>query len=60
MEAMEEGLLEEIRLMLEDKMKQWGKQPHPKEEKSLTYDEYVTLPSKQCPHIDIVVLFDMG
>ena len=32
-------------------MKQWGNQPHPKEEKPLTYDEYVALPSDQYPHI---------
>ena len=60
MEAMEDGLLEEIRLTLEEKMKQWGNQPHPKQEKPLTYDEYVALPSKQRPYIDIVVSFDMG
>eukprot|EP00957_Ditylum_brightwellii_P026422 1999000-Ditylum_brightwellii.AAC.1 len=57
---MEEGLLEEIRLMLEEKMKQWGNQPNPKEEKPLTYDEYVAIPSNQHPHTDILVSFDMG
>eukprot|EP00957_Ditylum_brightwellii_P009085 686978-Ditylum_brightwellii.AAC.1 len=38
--AMEEGLLEKIKLTPEEKTKQWGNQPHPKEEKPLTYDEY--------------------
>eukprot|EP00957_Ditylum_brightwellii_P046930 3561987-Ditylum_brightwellii.AAC.1 len=41
-------------------MKHWGNQLHPKEDKPLTYDEYVVLPSNQRPHIDIVASFDMG
>eukprot|EP00957_Ditylum_brightwellii_P108055 8243763-Ditylum_brightwellii.AAC.1 len=41
-------------------MKQWENQPHPKEEKPLMCDEYLALPSNQCLHIDIVVLFGMG
>jgi hypothetical protein len=32
---MEEALLKEIRFTLDDKMKQWENQPHPKEEKHL-------------------------
>eukprot|EP00957_Ditylum_brightwellii_P125366 9555036-Ditylum_brightwellii.AAC.1 len=56
---MNEVFLEEIRLRLEDKLKEWENQPHPKE-KPLMFNEYVALPSHQWLCIDIVVSFDMG
>eukprot|EP00957_Ditylum_brightwellii_P081552 6204099-Ditylum_brightwellii.AAC.1 len=56
---MDEALLEEIRLMLEDKMKEWENHPHPTT-KTLTFNEYVALPSDQQMRIDIEVSFDMG
>eukprot|EP00957_Ditylum_brightwellii_P058961 4471219-Ditylum_brightwellii.AAC.1 len=57
---MDEALLEEIRLTLEDKMKEWENQPHSKERKTLTFNESVAPPSDQWLHTDIVVSFDMG
>ena len=59
-EAMEESLLEEIKLTLEAEMREWNVSPHPRKKKPITFKEYLSLPKEMRPPVTITVCYDMG
>eukprot|EP00957_Ditylum_brightwellii_P119180 9091426-Ditylum_brightwellii.AAC.1 len=59
-QAMDEALLEEIKLTLEHEMKEWNLLPLPREKTPITVKEYFSLPTEKRPLITLTVCFDMG
>ena len=59
-QAMDEALLEEIKLTLEHEMKEWNLSPLPREKKTISFKEYISLPTEKRPLTTLTVCFDMG
>eukprot|EP00957_Ditylum_brightwellii_P132975 10138857-Ditylum_brightwellii.AAC.1 len=56
---MEESLLEEIKLILEAEMRKWNVSPHPRK-KTITFEEYLSLPKEMRPPVTITAFYNMG